>query len=118
LGVYFFSFYFKKYPSFPMLVHTVFFWLKEKDNAEAQAALAAGLKALATIDLIAQAYVGTPAETRRPVIDHTYDFSITFVFATEADQTAYQTHPDHLVFIDQCAHLWDRVVVYDAVALS
>lgn len=101
-----------------MLVHTVFFWLKEKDNAEAQAALAAGLKALATIDLIAQAYVGTPAETRRPVIDHTYDFSITFVFATEADQTAYQTHPDHLVFIDQCAHLWDRVVVYDAVALS
>ena len=101
-----------------MLVHTVFFWLKEKENPEAQAALAAGLKALATIDLIAQAYVGTPADTRRPVIDHTYDFSITFVFASEADQTAYQTHPDHLVFIDQCAHLWERVVVYDAVALA
>ncbi len=99
-----------------MFVHTVFFWLKEKDNDAARAALHAGLKELATISEIQTAYVGTPASTRRPVIDHTYDFSITFIFPDKATQDIYQEHPDHLKFIEKCSALWDRVQVYDAVS--
>ncbi len=99
-----------------MFVHTVFFWLKENDNDEARQALHEGITKLATIDLIGTAYVGTPASTRRPVIDHTFDFSITFVFPDKATQDLYQDHPDHLKFIEQCAHLWGRVQVYDAVS--
>lgn len=95
-------------------VHTVFFWLKEKDNNEAHAALKAGLDQLAQINLIATAYVGTPAATNRAVIDSSYDFSITFIFDNKADQDEYQTHPDHLKFIDNCAALWKKVQVYDA----
>ncbi len=99
-----------------MFVHTVFFWLKEQDNDQARQALHAGLKELAKIDQIQTAYVGAPAPTRRPVIDHSYDFSLTFVFPDKATQDAYQVHPDHLVFIEKCAHLWDKVQIYDAVS--
>ncbi|TDB68884.1 Dabb family protein [Arundinibacter roseus] len=99
-----------------MFVHTVFFWLKEKENEQARQQLHAGLKELATIDEIQTAYVGAPADTRRPVIDHTFDFSITFVFSDDASQERYQVHPEHLAFIDACKHLWERVQVYDAVS--
>ena len=47
-----------------MFVHTVFFWLKDKDNDAARAALYDGLQELATISDIQTAYVGTPASTR------------------------------------------------------
>lgn len=98
-----------------MLVHTVFFWLKNPSNTSDSAALRAGLDELTKITLIKTAMVGVPAPTRRPVIDSSYDFSITFIFETEADQDTYQTHPDHLKFVETCAHLWERVLVYDAV---
>jgi Stress responsive A/B Barrel Domain len=96
------------------VVHTVYFWLKEKDNEAHQAALLAGLKELAQIDLIKTAYIGKPANTNRPVIDSSYSFSITFIFDNPADQDAYQPHPNHLAFIEKCSHLWEKVQVYDA----
>jgi hypothetical protein len=92
-------------------VHTVFFWLKEKEN---HAALHAGILKLADNDLIVSAYVGTPADTHREVIDSSYDFTITFIFKNKADQDSYQVHPQHLEFIDNCAKYWDKVQVYDA----
>ena len=96
------------------VVHTVFFWLKEKDNEAHQAALLAGMKELSKIDLIKTAYVGKAANTNRSVIDSSYSFSLTFVFDNPADQDTYQTHPDHLVFVANCSHLWEKVQVYDA----
>jgi hypothetical protein len=96
------------------VVHTVFFWLKEKDNKEHQNLLYVGLQELAKIDLIKTAYVGRPADTNRGVIDSTYSFSVTFVFDNSVDQDAYQVHPDHYVFINNCSFLWEKVVVYDA----
>lgn len=97
-------------------VHTVFFWLKEKLNTEHQAQLHAGLLELAKIQEIKEAYVGKPADTNRPVIDSSYDFSITFIFENKDNQDIYQTHPDHLKFIDNCSKLWSKVIVYDAIS--
>ncbi|MDP5121542.1 MAG: Dabb family protein [Spirosomaceae bacterium] len=97
------------------LVHTVFFWLKESTETN-KVALHAGLEKLATIDIIREAYVGQPASTNREVIDNTYDFSITFIFDDKATQDVYQDHPDHIVFIKTCSHLWQKVQVYDAVS--
>jgi Stress responsive A/B Barrel Domain len=95
-------------------VHTVFFWLKEKNNQAHKDALQAGLHNLSAISEIKTAFIGSPADTNREVIDSSYSFSITFVFDCAKDQEIYQTHPDHLLFIDNCAYLWDRVQVYDA----
>jgi hypothetical protein len=96
------------------LVHTVFFWLKESTE-ENKNALQAGLTKLAEIDLIGEAFIGQPAGTSREVIDGSYDLSITFIFPDKPTQDEYQTHPNHLKFIENCSHLWGRVQVYDAL---
>jgi hypothetical protein len=95
-------------------VHTVFFWLKEKNNETHANALRQGLNTLAGISEIQRAYIGQPAATNREVIDSSYSFSITFVFDSAKDQEIYQSHPEHLLFIDNCSYLWERVQVYDA----
>lgn len=98
-----------------MFVHTVFFWLRNPANQANHDALYAGLQKLVSIDTITQAYVGRPADTRRPVIDHSYDFGLTTVFTDKAAHDLYQEHPTHLEFIAECEHLWERVQVYDVV---
>ncbi|TDE11557.1 Dabb family protein [Dyadobacter psychrotolerans] len=99
-----------------MFVHNVFFWLKEKDNEAAQQALLAGIKSLEAIESIESVYIGTPASTRRPVIDATYSFAEILVFADEAGHDVYQVHPLHKKFVEECAHLWEKVVIYDVEA--
>ncbi|MFD2935768.1 Dabb family protein [Spirosoma flavum] len=99
-----------------MFVHTVFFWLNHPESQDDRNALGAGLETLKAITDISAAYVGKPAETRRPVIDHTYDFSLTLVFSNKAAHDLYQAHQVHLAFVDKCAHLWERVKIYDAVS--
>ncbi|RYC69131.1 Dabb family protein [Spirosoma sordidisoli] len=98
-----------------MFVHTVFFWLNRPESQDDRTALRAGLETLREISDISAAYIGAPADTRRPVIDHTYAFSLTFVFTDQAAHDAYQVHPVHLAFVDSCRHLWERVQIYDAV---
>lgn len=96
-------------------VHTVFFWLKNPESEADQLKLLEGLTMLRQIPEIQSSYIGVPAPTNRDVIDSSYNLSITFVFDDGVKQDAYQVHPTHLKFIDQYAHLWDRVVVYDAI---
>lgn len=97
-------------------VHTVYFWLKDTESQTAKDSLYAGLQILSSIGEIREAYIGVPAATRRPVIDHTYNYSVTFVFKNKADQDVYQEHPVHKKFIADCGNLWERVQVYDAVS--
>lgn len=97
-------------------VHAVFFWVKADVTPEQKDAFYQGLLKLKTIDAIETGYVGVPASTNRSVIDSSYDYSITFVFKTAADQDVYQSHPEHLEFIAAYNHLWEKVVVYDAVS--
>lgn len=98
-------------------VHTVFFWLKEPNNNKAKQALKAGLKELSKIDLIQAAYVGTPGDTHREVIDSSYSYGITFIFKNKADQDVYQDHPEHHIFIQNCSQLWSKVQVYDLACI-
>lgn len=97
-------------------VHTVFFWLKDKDSEADRQKLYEGITMLSTIDLIETAFVGVPAATNRDVIERSYDFSITFVFPDPETQDAYQVDPTHLKFVEEYGHLWERVLVYDAVS--
>lgn len=97
-----------------MLVHHVFFWLKNPDSAEDQAQLKKGLLALEAIDVVRQLHVGTPAPPDRPNIDRSYAFSLLIIFDDLAGHDVYQAHPLHRNFIKEHAHLWSKVVVYDA----
>lgn len=97
-----------------MLVHTVFFWLKPELTPAQRAGFAQALETLRTIPMQAF-YVGRPAPVAaRPVVDASFDYAITCVFADVAAHDAYQTHPVHQAFVAHGKPLWSRVQIYDA----
>jgi Stress responsive A/B Barrel Domain len=79
--------------------------------------LVEGLRKLSAVATIQSFHIGKPAATNRNVIDTTYSISWLLTFNTAADQDSYQVDPIHLNFVKECAHLWDKVLVYDTVAL-
>ena len=105
-------------PEEPKIVHHVFFWLKRPGSTADRDQLIAGLRTLAKIPVIQSLQIGVPAPTeKRDVVDASYDVSELMVFSNVADQKIYQDHPIHGEFIAKCAHLWDKVVVYDMVTV-
>jgi hypothetical protein len=104
--------------TYPKLVHHVFFWLKNPDSKEDLNNLLAGLRTLAKIESVRGIHIGVPASTeKRPVVDATYSASEILFFDDVAGQNVYQVHPIHKEFVDKCSHLWERVVVYDTIAV-
>jgi len=102
---------------YPKLVHHVFFWLKNPDAKEDLARLLEGLRTLANIETVRGAHFGVPASTeKRDVVDNSFSASEILFFDDLAGQKIYQDHPIHKKFIADCSHLWERVVVYDALA--
>jgi hypothetical protein len=102
-------------PPANLFVHHVYFWLKNPGSADDRARLLKGLQTLPTINVIKTAHIGVPADTNRPVIDTSYHFSLLLLFNNRQDQDAYQTHPTHLKFVEDCSALWTKVIVYDSV---
>ena len=104
--------------NYPKLVHHVFFWLKNPDSKEDLAKLLAGLKTLAKIESVRGVHFGVPASTeKRDVVDNSYSASEILFFDDTAGQKAYQDHPIHKKFVEDCSHLWEKVVVYDALGI-
>ncbi len=54
-------------------------------------------------------------ELARPVNDRDFDVALHVVFATRADQDAYQTAPLHLQFIEEFKPGWAKVRVFDSL---
>jgi hypothetical protein len=101
-----------KYP----LIHHVFFWLKNPSSTEDRDKLIAGVKTLGKIETVRELRVGIVADTeKRDVVDKSWAVSEHMQFSDLAGQAVYQTHPIHLEFIKNCSHLWEKVVVYDAM---
>jgi hypothetical protein len=101
-----------KYP----VVHHVFFWLKNPASKEDRDQLIAGVKTLAKIETVRELRVGVVANTeKRDVVDNSWAVSELMFFSDLAGQATYQNHPVHLEFIKNCSHLWEKVIVYDAI---
>lgn len=97
------------------LIHQVYFWLKEPHSTEAREQLLQGLRTLSGIEVIRQMYISLPAATEaRDVVDSSYSVSELLFFDNEQDQKTYQDHPIHQQFVNDYAHLWQKVVVYDS----
>lgn len=102
----------KKYP----VVHHALFWLKNPTSMEDRAKLVAGVKTLAKIKTVKELRVGVVASTeKRDVVDNSWGVSELMFFEDLEGQASYQTDPIHLEFIKNCSHLWDKVIVYDAI---
>lgn len=100
-----------------MFVHHVFFWLKPANSAEETQQFVTGVTSLKEVKSVKLAEIGIPAATNRPVIERSYSYSLLLMFETEADHDTYQVDPIHTQFVADCAHLWERVLIYDSVTL-
>jgi Stress responsive A/B Barrel Domain len=98
-----------------MFIHHVYFWLKNPGSEADVQQLKEGLQKLTGIETIGMYQIGTPASTNRDVIDRSYAVSWMLMFDNLEDEEVYQHHPLHLKFVEECSHLWTKVIVYDSV---
>ena len=99
----------------PMLIHSVYFWLKPELTEAQRADFRRGLESLKGVRSIEQLHVGTPATIPpRPVVDASYSFGLTVIFKDLAGHDLYQVDPIHKAFLEQFRTFWTKVQIYDA----
>ena len=102
----------------PAFVHSVYIWLKNPDSAEDRAAFEASMAKFMDRSLYAKTqFLGTPPRATREIVDDTYTYNLIVTFASAEDQDSYQTEKAHLDFIEESNHLWNKIVIYDALGL-
>jgi len=98
-----------------MFVHSVYFWLKPDLTEGQRAKFWEGARSLTTIESVRHGFAGSPASTDRPIIDRSYSCALIVMFDDDAGHEAYQVHPVHDKFREECATFWSKVLIYDAV---
>ena len=100
----------------PMLVHNVYFSLKDKSPA-ARAKLVADCKKYLT-DHPGTVFfaAGTISDLDRPVNDREFDVGLHVIFESRAAHDQYQTAERHLQFISENKPTWEKVRVFDSDA--
>jgi hypothetical protein len=97
------------------LAHIVFFTLADSNDANRSKLVEGCKKYLDKHDGILYFGVGVNApEYAREVNDRDYDVALHLIFETAKDHDAYQTHPRHLKFVEECKGLWKKVRVFDS----
>ena len=96
-----------------MLIHSVYFWLKQDLSEQETSAFWEGVSSLLTIESLETGYIGKPADTeKRPIIDDTFSCALITFFKGQKEHDAYQVDPIHDQF-RELSHLWERVQIYD-----
>lgn len=99
-----------------VLVHHVFFWLKNPGSKEDLGKLIEGVNSLKKIESLRMVKIGLPAgTTKRDVIDDSYSLSLLTIFDDVKGHDTYQDHPIHTKFVETYSPLWNKVVVYDSM---
>lgn len=99
--------------------HVVYFWFKDPDSAADRATFEASLtKFLENSQYAKTKFIGKPPKAIRDVVDDSFTYSLILSFESAEDQAAYQTEPPHLVFIEECEHMWEKVIVYDSQGIT
>jgi hypothetical protein len=97
-----------------MFVHVVLFWMKPDATPAQHEQLADDCRTLLKdIPGLKVLEVGKPAMTPREVVDNSYHIGLLTVFTDSAAHDVYQTHPQHLKFIERNKANWERVKIYD-----
>lgn len=99
-----------------LLVHNVYFTLKEPTDENRKKLLAACDKYLSDHPGTVFYAAGTLADLDRPVNDRGFDVGLHVIFKDRASHDAYQTAPKHLQFIEENKADWAKVRVFDSNA--
>ena len=94
-----------------MLVHNVYFTLKEPTKANIDHLLAECKKYLTDHPSVTYFGCGTLADLDRPVNDRLFDVGLHVIFADRTAHDKYQVNERHVVYLRQQAHL--AAAVYD-----
>lgn len=98
-----------------MFVHAVYFWLRDALSPAELEKFTAGVQSLRAIEDVDHGYVGVPAATDRAVIERGYSCGLVLIFADQAAHDAYQVHPVHDRFREECGGYWHTVRIFDTV---
>lgn len=98
-----------------MFIHAVYFWLRDDLSPADERRFLAGLESLRTIEDVEHGYIGVPAATDRPVIERGYSRALVLIFADQAAQDRYQSHPVHDRFRDECSGYWKTLRIFDSI---
>jgi hypothetical protein len=98
-----------------MFIHAVYFWLRPDLSLAERDKFAGGLRSLREIGHVRDGYIGRPAPTDRPVIERGYSRALVLVFPNQAAHDAYQTHPVHDRFREECGGFWTTLRIYDTI---
>jgi hypothetical protein len=101
----------------PMVVHDVYFTLKDNSPAARQKLVEACKKYLSKHPGTVFFAAGTLAEElKRDVNDRDFDVGLHVVFKDKASHDKYQDAPLHKQFIDENKASWKKVRVFDTTA--
>ncbi|MEN1784611.1 MAG: Dabb family protein [Bacteroidota bacterium] len=99
--------------------HVVYFWFKNPEDQAARKLFETSLATFLVNSKYAKTnFIGTPPKAVRAVVDDTFTYNLVVTFASADAQAAYQDEEAHLTFVEECKHLWDKVVVYDAKGIA
>jgi len=97
-----------------MLSHVVIFWTDPAKPDAADAVIAGGNKYLSSIPGLLHFHIGKMVASHRPVVDQTYQVALNIGFNNKQEEHQYQSHPQHLEFVEHCVKPFvKKVVVYD-----
>lgn len=103
----------------PAFAHTVYFWFKEPNNQADRAKFESSLKTFLKNSKFAKTnFIGTPPAATREVVDGSFTYSLIVTFESAEAQEGYQNEQPHLTFIEECKHMWEKVIVYDSFGLK
>jgi len=97
-----------------MFSHVVIFWTDPAEPDAADELIVGCDRHLKSIPGVLQYHVGKMTGSHRPVVDQTYQVALNLVFPDKQTQDDYQTHPQHLEFVEKFMKRFvQKVVVYD-----
>ncbi len=97
-----------------MFSHVVIFWTDPAQPTAADELIQGANQYLKSIPGVLLFHIGKMAASHRPVVDQTYQVALNVIFPNKKMQDDYQTHPQHLEFVEKVfKRVCQKVVVYD-----
>jgi hypothetical protein len=97
-----------------MFSHIVIFWTDPAKPHAADEVVAGANKFLKNIPGVLAFHVGKMVPSHRPAVEQTYQVALNIAFADKHAEHLYQSHPQHLAFVEQCTQRFvKKVVIYD-----
>lgn len=99
-----------------LIVHSVYFWLKEGITEEEEKDFLNFFQALREVPGVKSLHTGKPAPTTpRDVVDNSFSYLLLVTFDDLEQINLYENHPDHIAAAETYSKYWTKVQVRDVV---